>query len=241
MLLRFAKLAGGLRLLIAEVAPLVAVSASLLSVRSVAYFVGFTLGSILSIWFPIVATLITIAGIIAPANQSECDAFYAQVSSIGQQNAQLYLQALNICYPPTGVINPICTARGRAGLYEVYKPIPFPCTPPNCNGKKVWLQTIWASQSDFGSQSKGCFLIAYSYNETDRLKIEYNPFKLPESFLRQRALPHHVIRGDRFKQLRDDEWKDLETVQGWDKGYWSSEFTDIECRGWRPGWTLKVK
>ena len=236
MLLRFAKLAGGLRLLIAEVAPLVAVSASLLSARSIAYFVGFTLGSILSIWFPIVATLVSIAGIIAPVNQSECDAYYAQVNLISSRNYQRWIEAYNRCYVNNSWI---CSYRDDWDDDVVWEPIP--CTPPNCNGRKVWLQTIWASQSDFGSQSKGCFLIAYSYNDTDLLKIEYNPFKLSESFLMQRALPHQLVKGNRFKQLSDSEWKDLETVQGWDKGYWSSEFTDIECRGWRPGWTLKVK
>jgi hypothetical protein len=236
MLLRFAKLAGGLRLLIAEVAPLVVVSASLLSARSVVYFVGFTLGSILSIWFPIVVTLVTIAGITAPANQSECDAYYAQVNLIVQRNYQRWNQAFYDCYKDNSWG---CAWDDSWDDGVVWEPIP--CTPPNCNGRKVWLQTIWASQSNFGSQPKGCFLIAYSYNDTDGLKIEYNPFKLPVSFLRQRALPHQVVKGNRFKQLSDKEWKDLETVQGWDKGYWSSEFTDIECRGWRPGWTLKVK
>jgi hypothetical protein len=46
MLLRFAKLAGGLRLLIVQFAPIVASSTGLLSVRTAAYVVGFTLGSI---------------------------------------------------------------------------------------------------------------------------------------------------------------------------------------------------
>jgi hypothetical protein len=236
MLLRFAKLAGGLRLLIAEVAPLVVVSASVLSARSAAYVVGFALGSVLSIWFPIVATLISIAGIIAPANQSECDAYNAQVIAISNQNYERWIAAFNKCSPNGGWI---CALDGTwdDGLLLT----PIPCTPPNCNGRKVWLQTIWASQSDFASQPKGCFLIAYSYNDTDGLKIEYNPFKLPVPFLRARALPHQVVKGNRFKQLKDDEWKDLETVPGWDKGYWSAEFTDTECRGWRPGWTLKVK
>lgn len=41
MLLRFAKIAGGLRLLITEAGPIVATSVGLLSARSVAYFVGF--------------------------------------------------------------------------------------------------------------------------------------------------------------------------------------------------------
>jgi hypothetical protein len=51
-------------------------------------------------------------------------------------------------------------------------PIPYPaplyitysgCTSPSCPAsKKVWLQTIWASQSDFATQTKSCFLIGYS-------------------------------------------------------------------------------
>ncbi|MEG4971046.1 hypothetical protein QUB17_33495 [Microcoleus sp. B5-C4] len=230
MLLRFAKLAGGLRLLIAEVAPLVVVSAASLSARSVAYLVGFSLGSIAVTLWPIVAVLVTIAGIINPASQEECDNYYAQVAAISQRNSEALMKAHYDCWANIGE----CTEFNVS--WET-----IPCTPPDCDGKKVWLQTIWASPSEFASQSKGCFLIAYSYEEIDGLKIEYNPFKIPESFLISRALPHQVIAGIKFKQLKDDEWKDLESVSGWDKGYWSAEFTDVECRGWRPGWSNKVK
>jgi hypothetical protein len=60
MLLRFAKIAGGLRLLITEAEPVIATSVGLLSARSVAYLVGFGLGSIVSCWLPIVALLVSI-------------------------------------------------------------------------------------------------------------------------------------------------------------------------------------
>jgi len=60
MLLIFAKLAGGLRLLVAEMAPLIFTSAAMLSARTAAYLVGFTLGSIVSIWLPIIAVLVSV-------------------------------------------------------------------------------------------------------------------------------------------------------------------------------------
>jgi hypothetical protein len=50
-----------------------------------------------------------------------------------------------------------------------------------------------------------------------------------------------LVAGNRFRNLKDNEWKNLETVQGWDKGYWAAEQTDVECRGWNPGWSRKVK
>ena len=50
-----------------------------------------------------------------------------------------------------------------------------------------------------------------------------------------------LVFGNRFRGLSTDNWKDLETVSGWDKGYWAAEHTDVECRGWRPGWSNKVK
>lgn len=234
MLLRFAKLAGGLRLLIAEVAPLVVVSAASLSARSVAYLVGFSLGSIGATLWPIVAVLITISGIFNPASQEECDNYYNLQYEISQRN-MIKWQAAWVACGGGYVVDSACWGDGQVSFEAV------PCTPPDCNGKKVWLQTIWASPSEFASQSKGCFLIAYSYEEIDGLKIEYNPFKIPEPFLISRALPHQVISGTKFKQLKDDEWKDLESSKGWDRGYWSAEFTDVECRGWRPGWSNKVK
>ena len=234
MLLRVAKIAGGLRLLIAQYAPLVLSSTALLSARTVAYIVGFSLGSIGVTLWPIVATLITIAGIFNPANREECYNYSIMQSQIAQRNHDRWMAAFLACYPNGSWICPL-----GEPIKVPFEPIP--CTPPNCNGKKVWVQALWASPSEFASQSKGCFLVAYSYDKTDGLKIEYNPFKLSEPFLRQRALPQQIVKGNRFKQLKDDEWKDLETVKGWDKGYWSSEFTDVECRGWRPGWTLKVK
>jgi|SRR6476469_95800 len=234
ILLRYAKLAGGLRLLIVEYAPLALLSISSLSVRSGAYLAGFIFGSIGATLWPIVAVLVTIAGIFNPASQEECDNYYAEVARIAEINRRGFEQALVDCFA-----DGVCQEEG--GPYAFYTPIDAPCTPPDCNGKKVWLQTIWASPSEFASQSKGCFLIGYSYDEIEGLKIEYNPFKISEPFLISRALPHQIIGGNRFKQLKDDEWKDLESSSGWDKGYWNAEFTDVECRGWRPGWSNKVK
>jgi hypothetical protein len=234
MLLRVAKIAGGLRLLIAQYAPLVLSSTALLSARTVAYIVGFTFGSILSTWLPIVATLITIAGIFNPASRQECEAYSAEVARISSLNRQLFQDALLACFSDN-----LCGSPN--GPYDYFRPIPLPCTPPNCNGKKVWIQALWASPSEFASHSKGCFLVAYSYNATDGLKIEYNPFRLPEPFLKSRALPWQAVRGDRFKLLNDSEWKDFESVKGFDRAYWAAEHTDVECRGWRPGWSNKVK
>lgn len=234
MLLRFAKLAGGLRLLIVQFAPIIASSVGLLGARTAAYFVGFTLGSIsVSLW-PIVAVLITIAGIFNPASKQECDNYYANAAAISTRNMVAWQAVWRACWSDGTSICP-----WNVPLKVPFEPIP--CTPPNCSGKKVWLQAVWASPSEFASQSKGCFLIAYSYEKVDGLKIEYNPFKLSESFLKSRALPWQVVQGDKFKQLKDDEWKDLESVKGWDKGYWAAENTDVECRGWRPGWSRKVK
>jgi hypothetical protein len=44
MLLRFAKIAGGLRAVVTEAGPIIATSVGLLSARSVAYLSWFTLG-----------------------------------------------------------------------------------------------------------------------------------------------------------------------------------------------------
>lgn len=49
-----------------------ATTTALSSVRTVAYLVGFSLGSIGVTLWPIVATLVTIAGIFNPATKEEC-------------------------------------------------------------------------------------------------------------------------------------------------------------------------
>ena len=234
MLLRVAKIAGGLRLLLLQYAPIVASSTAFLSLRTVAYFVGFSLGSIGVTLWPIVATLVTIAGIFNPATKEECYNYSLLQAQISQKNHERWMAAMSACYPNNTWICP-----WGENIKVPFDPIP--CTPPNCNGKKVWVQALWASPSEFASQSKGCFLVAYSYDKTDGLKIEYNPFKLPEPFLRSRALPWQVVGGTRFKLLEDKDWKDFESVKGWDKAYWAAEHTDVECRGWRPGWSNKVK
>jgi hypothetical protein len=116
------------------------------------------------------------------------------------------------------------------------------CSSPNCPpGKKVWVQVLWASPSGNFSDPKGCFIIAYSQDApTLPPKIEYNP-SLSEQFVRERAISYYLVDGERFRALRDNDWKNLESVSGWDKGYWKSEQTDSECRGWRPGWSRKIK
>jgi len=138
LLFKAAKLAGGLRLLIATSAPLVVSSAALLSVRTAAYLAGAALGSIGVTLWPIVVTLIGISGIFGEFSQ-ECDDLWAEVRRYRLANEPF----------PGSVdwVDPGCTY--TIGLH--------------CSGvKKVWLQTIWASQSEFATQTKSCFLIGYS-------------------------------------------------------------------------------
>jgi len=100
---------------------------------------------------------------------------------------------------------------------------------------------IWASPGGNFTDAKGCFIIAYSQDApTLAPKVEYNPF-LPDVFVKSRPISYYLVNGDRYRGLQDKEWKNLETVQGWDKGYWRSEVVDPECRGWRPGWSKIVK
>jgi hypothetical protein len=305
MLLRFAKIAGGLRLLITEVGPIVATSVGLLSARSAAYIVGFGLGSIVSAWLPIIALLVSITGFFgADSNTQECEAYRAQMRAIDDANRaafaawqvvskayidgpyKTYLlaaqtlalsasqQARSLCAnePETAV----CTVCGGGGIQGItcatgvcYRrseceskefnrlntglTMPSPpsppavqtypaCSSPDCPpGKKVWTQVIWASPSGNASDPKGCFIVAYSQDApTLAPEVEYNPF-LPDAFVKSRAISYYLVDGDRYRGLQDSEWKNLETVQGWDKGYWRSEATDPECRGWRPGWSKIVK
>lgn len=301
MLLRFAKIAGGLRAVITEAGPLVATSVGLLSARSAAYFVGFTLGSIVSAWLPIIATLVSVAGFFnGGSNTPECEAYRAQMRAIDASNRALmasyqlilapyiaaanaysirYMNALrtlapsynglticaNSCrerctYYPGSTCGFLCwgcyqdvsnryyaAARAAAGSPPVPPPPPqlqtYPgCSSPDCPpGKKVWTQVLWASPSDNFTDIKGCYIVAYSQDApTLPPRIEYNPF-LPELFVKSRALSYYLVNGDRYRGLQDNEWENLESVQGWDKGYWRSEVTDTECRGWRPGWSRKVK
>jgi len=283
LLFKAAKLVTGLRLLIVTAAPIITTSAALLSVRSVAYLIGFSLGSIGVTLWPIIATLIAISGIFATTTP-ECDvyqaelrrielanraiaaafapvikAYYEQTAAIyaawlpGYQNFQsaCYQNEFN-CYISCFGLCSFCDldcSQNKYGL-PVYPTAPVPqyittppnCTPSNCpNSKKVWLQTIWASQSEFAIQTKSCFLIGYSYTVLDGLKIEYNPFELSKPFLQSRAMNPFSVAGNRFRNLNDSAWKNLESTIGWDKGYWAAEQTDVECRGWNPGWSRKVK
>lgn len=296
MLLRYAKLAGGLRLLILEVAPLVAVSVSTLSARTVAYIVGFGLGSIGAGWLAIVATLVTVTGFWgAGAGTAECEAYRAQMRAIDNANkiamanyqiaSQPYIVAFKRWYdayynffatatgygiicgsppicPPTGYLScgslysgcmrsesdrMYADARNAAGPEVVFPSAPqlqtYPaCSSPDCPpGKKVWTQVLWGSPTGNFVDSKGCFIIAYSQDApTIPVKLEYNPF-LPKAFVESRAISYYLVDGDRFRGLNDKDWKNLESVTGWDKGYWKAEQTDSECRGWRPGWSHKIK
>ena len=294
MLLRFAKIAGGLRLLITEAGPIVATSVGLLSARSVAYFVGFGLGSIVSSWLPIVALLVSITGFFgAGANNPECEAYRAQMRAIDQAN-KVALEAYKLVLEPYLIANRKCSDSVAVYFQNAYKaaasryascpgpeftvcvtggcydpgricreaidkeikaraptcPSPplsptlqtYPaCSSPNCPpGKKVWTQVIWASPGGNFTDVKGCFIIAYSQDApTLAPKVEYNPF-LPKVFVESRAISYYLVDGDRYRAL-DKDWKNLESVQGWDKGYWRSEVVDPECRGWRPGWSKIVK
>jgi hypothetical protein len=305
MLLRFAKIAGGLRLLITEAAPIVVTSASLLSLRSAAYLVGFGLASIASIWLPIIATLISITGFFnAGSNTPECEAYRAQMRSIDNANRAVYAawQVVNKAYIDGPYKNYLlaaqalalsasqqakaacasqpesrpCTVCGGGGIQGITcvsstcwprdecegqnfnrlntgltMPTPpdppaiqtYPaCSSPNCPpGKKVWTQVIWASPGGNFTDVKGCFIIAYSQDApTLAPKIEYNPF-LPKLFVESRAISYYLVNGDRYRALQDKDWKNLESMQGWDKGYWRSEVVDPACRGWRPGWSKIVK
>jgi len=301
MLLRFAKIAGGLRLLVAEAAPIVATSLGLLSARSAAYLVGFALGSIASSWLPILALLISVTGFWGSgANTAECEAYRAQMRAIDAANRALAAQyqisyapfivlanaysarrmqlinslapsfnSLEICkaecaercswnsHSTCGFLCWGCMQRVQRDFWAAVDaaagnpPTPPPppayqsypaCSSPNCPpGKKVWTQVLWASPGGNTSDPKGCFIVAYSQDApTIAPKVEYNPF-LPKLFVEAQAISYYLVDGDRYRGLQDSEWKNLETVQGWDKGFWRSEHTHPECRGWRPGWSKIVK
>ncbi len=154
---------------------------------------------------------------------------------------------------------PVCYSCGFPCPPDVIPTVPYPvpepnppaapvlitypaCSSPNCPpGKKVWTQVLWASPNENFTEAKGCYIVAYSQDApTLPVNIEYNPF-LPKLFVESRALSYYLVNGDRYRGLQDNEWKNLESVSGWDKGYWRSEVTDPECRGWRPGWSRKIK
>jgi hypothetical protein len=301
MLFRFAKIAGGLRLLITEAGPIIGTSVGLLSARSIAYVVGFGLGSIVSSWLPILALLISVTGFWgAGANTAECEAYRAQMRAIDEANRALaasyqiiyapylvaanayskrYMELLNriaprfnsleLCKDPCaercsynshsscGFLCWGCMQRVQREFYEAVDaaagdpPTPPPppayqsypaCSSPDCPpGKKVWTQVLYGTPTGNASDPKGCFIVAYSQDApTIAPKVEYNPF-LPKSFVEASAISYYLVDGDRYRGLQDKDWKNLETVEGWDKGYWRSEYTHPECRGWRPGWSKIVK
>ncbi len=288
MLLIFAKIAGELRILITEAGPIIGTSIALLSARSVAYFIGFGLGSIVSAWLPIVAILISVTGFFnAGANTPECEAFRAQMRAIDSANRVVlaayqatykiwyeniykpWYESKNayeiprqqaagqvcltgICkFDSIGFLCWHCMRTAREISYPVsYPEAPLPptlqtypaCSSPDCPpGKKVWTQVLWASPTGNFTDPKGCFIVAFSQDApTLPPKIEYNPF-LPKSYVGTRPISYYLVDGDRYRGLQDNDWKNLESVQGWDQGYWKSEQTDPECRGWRPGWSIKAK
>jgi hypothetical protein len=301
MLLRFAKISGGLRAVVTEAGPIIGTSIGLLSARSIAYVLGFTLANIISSWLPIIATLISIAGFFnGGSNTPECEAYRAQMRAIDASNRALmasyqlslapyiaasnaysirYMSAIRSLAPSYNSLT-ICAdacrerctyyrgstcgflcwgcyqdvsnrfyaaVRAAAGTPPTPPPSPtlqtYPaCSAPNCPaGKKVWTQVVWASPNETFTEAKGCYIVAYSQDApTLPPRVEYNPF-LPTAFVESRALSYYLVNGDRYRGLRDNEWTNLESVSGWDKGYWRSEVTDPECRGWRPGWSRKVK
>ncbi len=308
MLLRFAKIAGGLRVLITESGPLLGTSIGLISARSAAYFVGFGLGSIASSWLPIVALLISVTGFFnAGANTPECEAFRAQMRAIDAANQatlaswqitykafldgpyatyQAQAQALaassrasaistcsglpesvscTVCGSSAGsgsfgpsCVSSTCNRRAECESREFQRlniglnPPAFPpypnlqtypaCSAPNCPpGKKVWSQVLWASPTGNFVDPKGCFIVAFSQDApTLPVKVEYNPF-LNEDYVKSQAVSYYLVQGDKYRGLQDNQWRNLESVQGWDNGYWRSESTAVECRGWRPGWSKQVK
>jgi hypothetical protein len=306
MLLRFAKIAGGLRILITEAGPIIGTSIGLLSARSIAYVIGFGLGSIVSGWLPIIAVLISVTGFFNPgSNTPECEAYRAQMRAIDDANRSAFAayqvlyksyvdgpyrnyllaaQALAlsaarqsksmcadqiesrsciVCGGSCGLgrsccVETTCYPRGECesrnfirlntGLNMPAPPSPpsvqtYPaCSAPNCRpGKKVWTQVLWASPTGNFTDPKGCFIVAFSQDAPSLPpKIEYNPF-LPKAYVETRPMSYYLVNGDRYRGLQDNTWRNLESVDGWDKGYWRSEQTDSECRGWRPGWSKQVK
>jgi len=295
MLLRFAKIAGGLRILVEEAAPLAVTSISLLSARSVAYIIGFGLSSIISSWLPIVTLLISVTGFFnAGSSTPECEAFRAQMRGIDDANTLALEQYQKLLEPYLienrkcndmlatyyrtaqsatagqlascgGYEDIVCTSLGcydpneacrkaidrsiRDSAPKCPPPPPSPelltypaCSSPDCPpGKKVWTQVLWASPTGNFVDSKGCFVVAFSQDApTLPVNVEYNPF-LDVEYVKSQAVSYYLVKGDKYRGLQDKEWKDLESVEGWDKGYWRSESTATECRGWRPGWSKQVK
>ncbi|MEG4501578.1 hypothetical protein QUB05_30740 [Microcoleus sp. F10-C6] len=303
MLLRTAKLAGFLRILIPQIAPIVATTIGSLSLRAAVYLIGFAFGSVLGLWLPIVATLVSVTGAFnSTSTNTQCLAYRAEMARIEavniqrmkdyqvvykawydptytnwqKQSAAYYLAAYAAPDPCANIYNPPCCDGCRycsdfitpcyeqrtLAIRNAAPPAPIPpprptllsYSPPssggcgsttpwiNCPaGKKVWLQVLWGSTSGKASDSKGCFLVAYSQDlHNTPVKVEYNPF-LPLPFVTVRAASYYLVKGDKFRGLNTTEFKNLESVQGWDRGYWMAESVDTECRGWRPGWSRKVK
>jgi hypothetical protein len=219
ILFRAAKLITGLRLLITTAAPIVVAnipiivsSVALLSLRSAAYLVGVTLGSIgVTLWpWVLFFSAISLPGIFRIEPGSTLSGLEARCYGHGQST--LYV------------------------LIDVYSEDYQVCHPI-----KVWLQVVWASKSEFATQNKSCFLIGYSDRVMEDVRIEYNPYKLSEDFLKSRAKSFETVSGDKILNLDQATSRNLETVISWDKGYWVAEETDTECRGWPPGWSRKVK
>ncbi len=153
-------------------------------------------------------------------------------SSCGYNCSACLNDANSISYPGSAPVGP------TPPVLQTYPS----CSSPNCPpGKKTWVQVLWASRTGNFSDPKGCFLVAYSQDSpTIPPEVQYNPF-LPKPFVLSRARSYYLVKGDRFRGVNSSNWRNLESVTGWDRGYWQAESTDPECRGWRPGWSVKVR
>lgn len=106
----------------------------------------------------------------------------------------------------------------------------------NCEGfKKVWLQVVYGSLDDGNLNNnltfpKGCWIVAYEYDEDNNLSITYNP-GLNEVWLKSLALLPDQVQLNSNIEVQND----IETAKGWDRAYWNAIQVDVECRGWQPG------
>lgn len=266
----------GLRLAIATAGQIVAVGISSLSVRTAAYILGFTLGSISPFILPIISLLATLSGLFSDSclsveqlaiidnqNQALINTYNSQLAT-WNTGYQAYLRDYRIAYQQAyqqwydvyagSCVEGMTICGGFPGI--TYPPYPAPptypilkqypahaATDPTCKyPRKVWLQTIWASTDDNFITLKACWLIAYSWDKRyNKIEIKYNPYNIKESFLLSRALNPDLVNGSRLKDFKNSDWKNLETPSGWDKGYWLSEKTDPDCKGWQPSWLNQIK
>ncbi len=169
--------------------------------------------------------------------------FYVQTPRLFAHDWEYFIEdALLYGYKKIRPITNSGSSDGNTVYIGSREPTRFLRIYDNCRpGNKVWTQALWASPSGNFTDSKGCFILAFSQDVPTLLpKVEYNPF-FPEQFVKSRAISYYLVNGDRYRGLQDNDWKKLESVSGWDKGYWRTEQTGSECRGWRLGWSRKIK